>query len=48
MFYKNYEVKLNEHEQTAAKLNNTIEILKRDIENWQNKYRSSESKIKEL
>ncbi len=46
--YKNYEIKIYENEQTAAKLQNNIEICKKDIENWQNKFRTSEAKAKEL
>lgn len=46
--YKNYEIKIYENEQTVAKLQNNIEICKKDIENWQNKFRASEARGKEL
>lgn len=46
--YKNYEIKIYENEQTVNKLMNNIEICKKDIENWQNKFRNSEAKAKEL
>lgn len=46
--YKNYEIKIYENEQIVAKLQNNIEICKKDIENWQNKFRTSEAKAKEL
>ncbi len=30
------------------KLQNTNEILKRDVDNWQNKYRSADAKVREM
>ncbi len=46
--YKNYEIKINENEQLLGKLQNSNEALKRDIDNWTNKFRSADARTREL
>lgn len=47
-YYKNYESKIGEKDQIIAKNNETINALKRDIENWQIKTRDADTKAREL
>ncbi len=44
--YKHYEIKINENEQLLGKLHNSNEALKRDIDNWTNKYRSADARTR--
>lgn len=46
--YKNYEIKISENEQTVRKLQDTVDKYRKDLDNWQNKYKESESKSREF
>jgi len=46
-FYKNYEVKITESEQTMGHLNNQISNLKNEIEVWRQKFTEAERKAHE-
>jgi chromosome segregation ATPase len=46
--YKNYENKINEGEQMAAKLKDDVNKLRNDGENWQNKAKQFENKVRDL
>jgi hypothetical protein len=39
-------MKMNENEQFLQKVQNNLEISKRDTENWQNKFRSADARIR--
>lgn len=47
-YYKNYEIKINENEQVVAKMQETNNSLKKEIDNWQQKYRDADSKAREM
>lgn len=47
-YYKNYENQIREYEQDIEKMRNVIDTNRKEIENWQNKFRASDGKVREL
>ena len=46
--YKNYEMKIAENEQVVARMQEGNNGLKREIENWQQKFRESDAKARDF